>query len=400
MAVWFQAGLMVLAVLFTAGCGSEDHARPGQSHSSGVTVEQPDRGNPGNDPDDGSGEPVPNPPEDPEQPPVEEPPVEEPPVEEPPVEEPPVDEPPVDPPVEEPEPPLQVNLDDNVFFPIIPGLLLYFDNNPVPTVLGAGQPMGTDLAYPLQHDNLLSNYFTSTAAHVGLKSMHVLVFEHATQQAYLDLVFNDSRPILGDVASYNTTGSAVIRVTGVPIAFRFPVRLTATLAANEWVTIAGLAPQPARRIEISQRLAPPLWQRLAILLAYPWLAPIFDPVTYSLQLVPGIGVVGVQMGNLSTEVRAVAGVPEPMVFAVDRNGSTGSPQPLLVAGEAVTDMDWTTSIHYRTTGSDWLAVAFDSSGSWRARVTRTDLPTGIYAATVRFSRGEDIRDVTVSLMVE
>lgn len=393
MAVVVRACLLLLSVFLVSACGSEDVAQPGASRSSNVQVDERDTPTqPGNPGDDSSGGPdsTPPPQDDDVIPPPTDDPADEEPAEEQPVDETPdEDVPPVDVPDDEVEPPPQAILDTNIFFPIIPGMQLYFDNNPVPTVLGAGQLMGTDLAYPLQHDDILSNYFTSTAATVGLKGIHVLLIDNANP-VYLNMVFNESRPILGNATSYDTTGSAVIRVTGVPISLRFPVRLTATLAADEWVNIGGLAPQPARRIQITQRLA------------VSWLAPIFDPVAFSLQLVPGIGVVGVQMGNLSTQVQSLAGVPEPLVFAVLRNGpvDASAPQTLLVDGEAVTDMASAPEIFYRTAATDWLDVAFDETGSWRARITRSDLARGIHAATVRFGTGDQARDVTVSLMVE
>lgn len=405
MAVVVRACLLLLSVFLVSACGSEDVAQPGASRSSSVEADGRDTPAPPDNPGDdnaGGSDSTPPPQDDEVIPPPTDDPEDEEPVEEDPIDETPdEDVPPVDVPDDEVEPPPQATLDTNIFFPIIPGMQLYFDNNPVPTVLGAGQLMGTDLAYPLQHDDILSNYFTSTAATVGLKGIHVLLIDNANP-VYLNMVFNESRPILGNAASYDTTGSAVIRVTGVPISLRFPVRLTATLAADEWVNIGGLAPQPARRIQITQRLAVSWLQRVALLLAYPWLAPIFDPVAFSLQLVPGIGVVGVQMGNLSTQVQSLAGVPEPLVFAVLRNGpvDASAPQTLLVDGEAITDMASAPEIFYRTAATDWLDVAFDETGSWRARITRSDLARGIHAATVRFGTGDQARDVTVSLMVE
>lgn len=391
MAVLLRVGLLLLSILFISACGSEDLPRQGPAGGDGASVSDPEAPvtPPTDTPPDTTPDPDPTPDDgdDSAEPPDEEEPVEE--------------EPPVEEPGETPVPPAPSRPDTHVFFPIIPGMELYFDNEITPTVLGDAEVINSDITWPLEYDDVLSNYFTSTADTVGLKGVRVLLLERA-EPVYLNVMFANSRPILGDANSYNTTGSTRVRVTGIPLVFTMPVRLTATLDDNEWVNIAGMAPQPARRIHVNLRLSVSWIERLAILAAYPWLAPAFDPVEFDLWLVPGIGVVGVQQGSLHSQVQAVEGVPEPLVFAIARDANVDNiaPRMLLVNGEPVTDITWDTTVFYRTAASDWLDVQFDSTGSWRARVTRSDLPRGIHAATVRFQQGEVQQDVTVSLMVE
>jgi hypothetical protein len=402
MTVWLRISIMLVSVLLMSACGSEDVAKPGDLRTSGVTAPGREGTLPGDDGDDAESPPEQTPPVD-EQPPAEEPPVdEEPPAEEPPV----VDDPGVDDPIivlppDPVEPPLQAVLDTNVFFPIIPGMQLFFDASTVPTVLGAGEVMGDDIAYPLQQSDLLFSYFTSTADLVGLKSVRVLLLEQA-EPVFLTVSFAESRPILGDASSYSTTSSTRVQVSNLPFASNFNVRVQSTLQGSEWFEIPGLAPQPARHIRVTQQLSVNILVRLAILANYPWLYPVFEPISFDLWLVPGIGIVKVQQGNLSTQVQAVAGVPEPLVFSASRNASIDSiaPQTLLVDGTPVTDISAQPTLYYRTAATDWLDVQFDGTGSWRAYLTRTDLPAGVHAATVRFSDGESEQDVTVSLMIE
>lgn len=398
MTAWLRISIMLMSLLLISACGSEDVARPGDLRTSGVTAPGREGTLPG---DDAASPPEQTPPVD-EQPPAEEaPPVDEaPPTEEPPV----VDDPDVDDPIivlppDPTEPPLQAVLDTNVFFPIIPGLQLFFDASTVPTVLGAGEVIGDDIAYPLQQSDLLFSYFTSTADHVGVKSVRVLLLEQANP-VYLTVSFADSRPILGNANSYSTTGSTRVSVSN--LTFTTHVRVQSTLQGSEWFEIPGLAPQPARHIRVTRQLSVNLPVPLAILANYPWLYPVFEPISFDLWLVPGIGIVKVQQGNLATQVQAVAGVPEPLVFSARRNASIDSiaPQTLLVDGTPVTDISAQPTLYYRTAATDWLDVQFDGTGSWRAYLTRTDLPAGVHAATVRFSEGESVQDVTVSLMIE
>lgn len=395
MAVLFRVGLLVSSLLFLWGCGSEDAPRPGQSVSSGVEV--PEDGTPPSVPDE-------TPPAVQEPPPGEgdddgndDTPV---PPEEPEPEEP---EQPGEPgdesgdPGEEPVIPLPDTLDTNVFFPVLPGMGWYFDNNPQPFMLGAGQVQGSETIWPLEHGDILRGDFTSTADRVGLKGVNVLLLDQA-DPVYLDITFNTTRPILGD-GNFNTTGSTRIRASGVPLNIAVPVRLTATLVGNEWVSIPGLGDQPARRIEVTLRLSVDWITRTLILLSYPWLAPAFDPVSFDLLFVAGVGVVGAQMDGMTTQAQGVIAIPAPLVFATT-SGNLPAGQQLLVNGEPLTSMDWESTIFYRTAEENWLDVRFDSSGSWFADITRANLPKGIHAATVRFSNDVAEHDVTVSVMVE
>lgn len=399
MAVWFRASLVVLAVLLLPGCGGEDAAKPGQSYSSNVSVPDRDQGAGGEEPP--VSPPVVEPPVT--EPPVIEPPIIEPPVVEPPVTEPPVTEPPVVEPPEvvppEPEPPLQTDLDSNVFFPTVPGMQLFFDNALMPVVLGEGQRLGRDLAYPLQYADILSHSFTSTPAAVGLRAMRVMLLDNE-QPVYLDVVFNSSRPVLGNAARFNTVGFASVRLSGLPLVVPLRLRVESRLIGNEWVSLTGMADQPARRIEVTQRIGIPGWQQQILLQVYPWLRPLFSPLRYQLWLSPGVGVVRVEAFGKTLQVNRVAGVEEPLVFAVRRNGNASSWQPLPLVGESLIDNSWQPVIHYRTQERNWLDVVFDGTGSWQARISRTNLPVSVQAATVRFVRGGEIRDVTVSLMVE
>lgn len=412
MAVVVRTCLLLLSIVLVSACGSEDVARPGATRSSGVQADGytvPAPGNPGsNTPHPGGSGSTPPPQDDGgvTPPPGEDPddgvPSEEEPVEEEPGDDhPDVEVPPVDVPDDDATPPAQEALDTNVFFPVIPDMRLYFGASTVPAQVGAAQRMGTDVVYPLQYEDLLSNYFTSTTATVGLKGVRILLLEQATP-VYLDVQFASSRPILGDSTSYNTTGTTTVQISTIAGSYTFSVRLTSTLVASEWIAIPGLAPQPARHVRISQQLSVSWLQRQLILLRYPWLAPAFDPVTFDLWLVPGIGVVKAQMAGVASQVQAVAGVPEPLVFSFRRNATIDSiaPQTLLVDGQAVTDLESQPTLHYRTADTNWLDVTFDSTGSWHARITRTNLPRGVHAAIVRFGEGDQARDVTVSLMVE
>lgn len=339
MAVWFRASLVVLAVLLLPGCGGEDAAKPGQSYSSNVSVPDRDQGAGGEEP------PVVEPPvtEPPVieppiiEPPVVEPPVTEPPVTEPPVVEPPVVEPPViEPPVvvppvveppevvpPEPEPPLQTDLDSNVFFPTVPGMQLFFDNALMPVVLGEGQRLGDDLAYPLQYADILSHSFTSTPAEVGLRAMHVMLLDNE-QPVYLDVVFNSSRPVLGNAARLNTVGFASVRLSGLPLVVPLRLRVESRLIGNEWASLTGMADQPARRIEVTQRIGIPGWQQQILLQMYPWLRPLFSPLRYQLWLSPGVGVVRVNTLMAAGARLMVSGVRVGLLTLTFPSSSSGS----------------------------------------------------------------------------
>ncbi len=349
-----RTGALILFVCILAACGGGSSGSPSSSNGSrGTDTSQPDDTN--TDPDDGE--------------------------------------------TEEP-PPVAADLTTNVFFPVMDGMALYYDDGETATVLGETIVNGDERVFPLQHPDERVEYITSTTHAVGLKGLYMRAIDGATP-VYIDLMFDSARTILGNESSYRSSGDANITITGIAGTYNLPVTLVATRVGNEQVEVAGLPAQPARRIRLDLRLTVDLVTRAFILLTYPWAEPFLDTISLDMWFVPGIGIARIQQGQWQTSLTSREGIPQPHVFSVLRlaNVNTITPVQIQLDGEAVTDDSWESTVYYRTTGENWLDVTFDETGSWRARITRTDLTRGVYAATVRFTQGDVVRDATVSLLV-
>ncbi len=391
MSAFSRIGILLFSVLLVTACGSEDVAKApplssshaiqvdnGTSNPGDVTTPEipPQDGEPvpGNDDDQTGNEPIPpDPVVDPDEPVI---------------------------------PPFVADIDTNIFFPIISTMALYYDENPVPVVLGESEIINGETVYPLEQGDALKEDFTSTASAVGIMGINVKLSRDAAN--FLDMRFANSQPIVGDEAPYHNVidTNLVMNTPSWQAGTTFPVKLTAKLAANEWISIPGYEPQPARKIHLVAQLdvdSPLQAVRWNLLLwRYPLLRPLANPVPIDLWFVPGIGLVKQQFRNEVSQVQKMEGVPVPLVFAVARNSDTAliPAQALVVEGQIFTDNSWQRGIIYRTKGKDWLDVTFSASGSWQARVIRSDLPKGVYAATVRFIKGTETRDQNVSLMIE
>lgn len=263
-------------------------------------------------------------------------------------------------------------------------------------MLGTPWEEGTETVWPLEHSDILSGFFTSTADQVGLKGVRVLLLQQA-DPVYLAIHFATTRPVLGSTSSLESNGATTLDA-GPLGSLAVPVRLTATRTDREWIGIPGLGPQPAQRVAVTLRLGFGWLERQLILGTAPWLAPAFEPVSFELLFVPGVGLVGAGLNETTSQVQGVIAIPAPVVFATSPH-RIPAPQQLLLNGAPLTDLDWVPTILYGTAEQHWLDVQFDGSGSWFAHLTRT-LPRGIHAATVRFRHGTDAQDVTVSVMVE
>lgn len=298
-------------------------------------------------------------------------------------------------------PPVAADLTTNVFFPVVDGLALYYDDDTTPAVLGEPDVSTDPQVYPLLHADERIEYITSTTYEVGLSGVYLLMIQSETP-VYLDLDFVDVRPILGNGTSYVSGGDAKVKITGLGGPYTIPVTLTAKLNANELLPLPGFSvAQPARKIRLDMRLTVDIVTRLAILFAYPWAEPFLDSIILDLWFVPGVGIAKIQQGEWNTTLDHVTGTDEPLVFSYLRYASPASidTRQLTYRGEVLTDPDWQRTIYYRTAGVDWLDVSYDETGSWGASITNTSLARGVYAATVRFTKGEQVQDVTVSMMV-
>lgn len=302
--------------------------------------------------------------------------------------------------VEPPPPPVAADLTTNVFFPVFERMALYYDDQPAPAVVGDPIVTGSERVYPLRHPDERIEYITSTTHEVGLKGIYLRAIEGATP-VFLELMFDAPRRILGNAQSYGSTGNANLQVSGIGGVSSIPVALNARVVGNEMVNIGSLPPQPARHIRMDMRLSVDIVTRTLILRSYPWVEPLLDAIALDLWFVPGIGIARIQQNEWNIRLVAVEGIPQPHVFSVLRltRVSDVAPLQMNVNGEALTDPEWQRTIYYRTSGENWLDVKYDGTGSWRARITRTDLTKGVYAATVRFSKGGAVQDTTVSLLI-
>lgn len=305
-------------------------------------------------------------------------------------------------PGEEPSTPpvLASDLTTNIFFPVFDSAALYYNDDTEASVLGETVVSGDISVYPLVHPDARIEYLTSTPDTVGLKGINLRVIDGITP-VYLDLDFNTPRAILGDSTPLQSSGNATVKVTGIVGSYAVPVTLTATRIASEGIEVGEWGSQPSRQIRLDMRLSVSYLERLALLAMYPFLEPLLDAIVLDLWFVPGVGIARIQQGGWESGLTRVDGVPRPHVFSFFRNASVGGvePQQILLNGEPVTDMDAQVTAYYRTAGADWLDVSFDETGSWRARMTRTDLVRGVYAATVRFTQGEVVQDATISVLV-
>ncbi len=301
---------------------------------------------------------------------------------------------------EPPAPPVAADLTTNVFFPVFPGMALYYDDQAEPSQMGEALVNGDERVFPLQHPDERVEYITSTTHEVGLKGIYLRAIEGATP-VYLDLMFDTPRRILGNALSYSSSGNANVKITGIAGTYKIPVTLNARLAGNESISIGALPAQPARHIRLDMRLSVDIITRALILMNYPWVEPLLDAIPLDLWFVPGIGIARIQQGEWNIQLTAVDGIPQPHVFSVLRLANVNNIVPLQMSvnGDVLTDPQWQQTIYYRTSGENWLDVQYDSTGSWRARLTRTDLAKGVYAATVRFTQGDVTQDATVSLLI-
>lgn len=297
-------------------------------------------------------------------------------------------------------PPVATDLTTNIFFPVYDHMALYYDFSTEPTVLGETQLDGDVRVYPLQHSDERIEYITSTPGEVGLKGLSLRLIDRATP-VYLDLTFDNVRAILGGDATYTTFGDANVSITGIAGRYPVPVTLAARRVDNAWLEVAGWQNQPARQIHLELRLTVNILLRAAILLQYPWAEPLLEAIELDMWFVPGLGIARIQQGNWQSNLSSVEGIPQPHVFDAERNINVNSIEPLQmqINNEVLTDSEWQSTVYYRTTEEDWLDVAFDATGSWRARLTRTGLAQGIHAATVRFTRNGVSQDTTVSVMI-
>lgn len=305
-------------------------------------------------------------------------------------------------PGEEPSTPpvLASDLTTNIFFPVFDSAALYYNDDTQASVLGETVVSGDIAVYPLVHPDARIEYLTSTPGTVGLKGINLRVIDGMTP-VYLDLDFNASRAILGDSTPLQSTGNATVKITGIAGSYAVPVTLTATRIASADVEVGEWGGQPSRQIRLNMRLSLTYLERIALLAIYPFLEPLLDAIVLDLWFVPGVGIAKIQQGGWVSGLTRIEGVPRPHVFSFFRNASVGGvdPQQMQLNGEPVTDMDAQVTTYYRTAGTGWLDVSFDETGSWRARMTRTDLAPGVHAATVRFTRGEVVQDATISVLV-
>ena len=303
---------------------------------------------------------------------------------------------------EEPSEPTPVinDLTTNVFFPVYDHMLLYYDAGSEPAVLGETQTDGEVRVYPLQHSDERTEYLTSTPGQVGLKGLTLRLIDGVTP-VYLDLTFDNVRAILGSDTSYSTRGEANVSITGIAGTYPVPVTLAAQRVDNTLIEVAGWHDQPARQIHLELRLTVNILLRAALLYQYPWAEPLLDAIELDMWFVPGVGIARIQQGNWQSSLSRVEGIPQPHVFDIGQNVAVDSVEPLQmqIDNEVLTDSEWQRTVFYRTSEEDWLDVSFDATGSWRARLTRTDLAQGIHAATVRFTRDGVSQDTTVSMLV-
>lgn len=297
-------------------------------------------------------------------------------------------------------PPVASDLTTNVFFPVFDTMALYYDADTDPAVLGETQQVNGASVYPLQHPDERVEYLTSTTHEVGLQRLYLKLVE-STTPVFLDIAFSQLRTILGNQTIYSTSGTANVSLTGIAGSYPVPVTLKASRIGNELIDVAGWPAQPARHIRLEMNLTVNAIARFFILQAYPWAEPLLDSISLDLYFVPGVGIARIQQGEWRSSLNRVEGIPQPHVFNVLRNADVNGIEPvqMQIHGEVLVDSEWQADVYYRTTGVDWLEVTFDDTGSWRARLSRSDLAPGVYAATVRFTRGEAVQDTTVSLLI-